>query len=179
MPYMEQVSCHGPHMNNMITIYGTGIVWSPHMYIWSTTCMIWWSCLTLLSMTLMVPHTLYGIGIWWSPLPYTEQVSYGPPYVCMVPQHISSEGPPYLIWNMYHMVPPHVWSDGLLLTLYGTVIIWSPHVYMIFFQASFKRGPLHVLINNKTNANKQAYAKIAEYTRIIHDRYKGFSYMMQ
>ena len=38
-----------------------------------------------------------------------------------------------------------LWSP---LTLYGTGIVWSPHMYdMIFFQASFKRGPLRVLIN--------------------------------
>ena len=43
-----------------LTLYATGIIWSPHMYVWFL-------------------HTLYGVGILWSPLPCMEQVSYGPP----------------------------------------------------------------------------------------------------
>ena len=83
------------------------------------------------------PHTLYGIGIWWSPLPYMEQLSYDPPHVCMVPPHVRclhvlyhSYGPPYLIWNRYHMVP---WHQCMVpLTLYGTGIVWfPPHVHMV------------------------------------------------
>ena len=92
-------------------------------------------------MTLMIPSTLYGIGILWSPLPYMEQVSYGP-HTCMYsPPHVlyDSYGLPYLIWNRYHMVLPHVcmvlhmWSVFMsymtlmvLHTLYGIGILWSP-----------------------------------------------------
>ena len=39
------------------------------------------------------------------------------------------------------MGPPHVQSDGPL-TLYGTGITWSPHMYNMFFQDTFERGPL-------------------------------------
>ena len=41
-------------------------------------------------------HVLYDL---WSPIPYMEYVSWSP---------TSTFGPPYLIWNMHHMVPPHV-----------------------------------------------------------------------
>ena len=47
---------YGPH-----TLYGIGILWSPHMYIWSP---------------LHVPYDSYG-----PPLLYMEQVSYGPPHL--------------------------------------------------------------------------------------------------
>ena len=132
--------------------------------------------------TLMVPHTLYGLGIIWSPtcmygppLPYMEQVSYGPPTCTYGCPHVKwlhvlydSYGPPYLIWNRYHMVLPHVcitshicdmsktygppyliWNRHLMvpLTLYGTGIIWCPHIWYDFFQDSFKRGPLGVLMS--------------------------------
>ena len=51
-------------------------------------------------MTLRVPHTLYGIGMrWFPPLPYTEQVSYGPPTSMYVPHMYlyDSYGPPYFM----------------------------------------------------------------------------------
>ena len=106
LPYMEQVS------------YG------PHMYVWSCLCKVS-SCL----ICLLWPHTLYGIGILWSPLPYMDQVLYGPPHVHMVPCHVKclhvlydSYGPPYLIWNRYHIVPPHV-------------CMVSPHVKYDFFRS--------------------------------------------
>ena len=64
--------------------------------------------------------------IWKSdgfPLPYMEQVLYGPPYLiwnryhmvppltCMVPLTVNDSIPPHLIWNRYLMVPPYfIWN---------------------------------------------------------------------
>ena len=69
-------------------------------------------------MTLMVPHTLYGIGIWWSP--------------------------PYLIWNMYHMV--------------FHIYVWFPYMYdRIFFRPALKESTAcpnnedSLCINNEVN----------------------------
>ena len=81
---------YGPHtlygigiLWSLLTSYGTAIVWSPHMYVWSPHvkclhvlydsydppylicnryCMVP-HLYNMMSMTLMVPHTLYGIGI--------------------------------------------------------------------------------------------------------------------
>ena len=59
------------------------------------------------------------------PLSYMEQVLYGPPQVCMVlyMYYMTHMVLPYLIWNKYLMVP---------LILYGTGIIWFPHMLSVF-----------------------------------------------
>ena len=68
-----------------------------------------------------------------------EQVSYGPPPCMYNPTHMYTPMvSPYLIWNKYCMVPHHVciipltctlqWSPH---TLYGTSIVWSPHICMV------------------------------------------------
>ena len=123
-------------------LYGICIIWSPNMYIWPPHVL----CESY------GPHTLYGIGILWSPLPYMDQVLYGPLTCTYGPPHVKclhvlydSYGPPYLIWNRYHMAPhmyvwsPHmyVWSHHMIsmtlmvpLTLYGTGIVWSPQNYV-------------------------------------------------
>ena len=33
------------------------------------------------------------------------------PHMYVWPPHVQSDGPPYLIWNRYCMVPPHVQYD--------------------------------------------------------------------
>ena len=48
-----------------LNLYGTGIVWFPHMCVWSPY---------MYYMTLFVPLTLYGTGIIWS-----STCTYGPP----------------------------------------------------------------------------------------------------
>ena len=58
-----------------------------------------------------VLHNLYGTAVMFlhmcmgsptcevAPIPYMEQVSYGPPLVCMIPSHVLYEFmvPPYLL----------------------------------------------------------------------------------
>ena len=68
-----------------------------------------------------------------------------PPHLHMVSSHVMClhvlydyYGPPYLIWNRYHMVPqhvhmvPHMYFMTLMAphTLYGIGILWSPLPYM-------------------------------------------------
>ena len=105
-----------------LTLYGTGIIWCPHMYVWFPhmynlmvpltsyrTCIIWpphvWSdgpTLSYCQWLSWFPHTLYGIGIWWSPLPYMEHISYGPWHVCMVPHMYNLMAPlPYMEQILY------------------------------------------------------------------------------
>ena len=136
LPYMEQESYSPP-----ISTYGP------------PTCMIWWSPYLIWNTYHMVPHMYI-----WSPHMYDIifQASFkrGPLYVLTIPPTCmiwlestagnlwlsmwsvfmirvhcgnlvavnDSDGPPYLIWTRYLMVP---------LTLYGTHIIWAPHVYMV------------------------------------------------
>ena len=103
-----------------LTLYGTGIVWSltciygaPHVkclhvlydsygppyLIWNWYHMVphmydmIFSGQHVLNMTLMVP------------IPYMELVFYGPPHVKCLHVLYDSYGPPFLIWNRYHMVP--------------------------------------------------------------------------
>ena len=87
-----------------ITLYGTGIVWSPTHSYGPPTCMIWWS-----------PLTLYGTHIIWSPNTYIwcpHMYIWSPNmYALMVPPYLTindSYDPPYLIWNRYLMVPPYL-----------------------------------------------------------------------
>ena len=70
--------------------------------------------------------------IWWSPLSYIEHVSYGPPTCTYSPPHVQSDGPPYLIWNMYHMVPPHV--------------CMVPYMYNMIFSGQLRKSPLRLLM---------------------------------
>ena len=70
---MDLVSYGSP-----LTLYGTAIVWSPHVHMVSPNV----KCL----------HVFYDSH--GPPIPYMEYVS---------------DGPPYLIWNRYHMVPPHMY----------------------------------------------------------------------
>ena len=60
------------------------------------------------------------------PIPYLIWNRYHvvPPHVHMVPPHVlyDSYGLPYLIWNRHLMVP---------LTLYATGIVCPPHVHMV------------------------------------------------
>ena len=134
LPYMEQVSYGPPHLKCLHVLYD---LWSP--------------------------HTLYGIGIVWSPACTCGS------HMCMVPPHVQYDvndlWSPYLIWNKYLMVLPYLTWTGIVwspttctfgpshvyhlmvpLTLYGTGIIWPPTCTIWFFQDSFDRGPLHVLI---------------------------------
>ena len=97
-------------------------------------------------------HTLYKIGIWWSPLTlYGTGIIWFPPHVHMIPHmwivFMSYDycGPPYLVWDSYHMVPPHVpmvpphvkclpvlYDSYGPHTLCWIGIIWPPkHVYMV------------------------------------------------
>ena len=100
LPYIEQVLYGPPHVHMVphmydlivpLTLYGTHIVWSPTGIVRSP-----YVHMIPPQYDLMVPLTLYGKGIMWSPT-----CTYGPP-------HVKSDGPPCLIWNRYHMVPPHV-----------------------------------------------------------------------
>ena len=119
---MSNMSLMVPH-----TFYGIGILWSPltymeqvsygplYIYIWSLPHV---KFLHILYDSYGPPHTLHGISIVWSP----QNVLY------------EGYGPPYDIWNRYLMVPSYLmWNRYLMvpLTLYGKVIIWSPHVCMV------------------------------------------------
>ena len=65
---MEQVS-YGPSQVCMVppqvvydlwsphTLYGIGTLWFPHMYVWSP------HMYDMMSVSIMLPHTLYRIGI--------------------------------------------------------------------------------------------------------------------
>ena len=126
-----------------LTLYGTGIVWSPHMYIWFLPHVKYLHVLydsygppyLIWNRYVMVPLTLYGTCIVRSPhmwsifvfymTPMVPHTLYGigviwcPPHVCMVLLIVWYDFfmSPYLTWSRYLMVP---------LTLYGTGIIWSP-----------------------------------------------------
>ena len=64
-----------------LTLYVTGIVWSPHMYVWSlphVTCLhVLYDLWSPWNMTLMVPPCL--IWNWYLMVPHRAYVSYGPP----------------------------------------------------------------------------------------------------
>ena len=104
-------------------LYGIGIIWSPTCMYGPPTCTIW----------LMIPHTLYGIGMLWSLLPYMEQVWYGPPTCTYGPptSEVSScliwlLWSPYLIWNRYDMVPPHVYMVPHMWSVLMSYMIYGP-----------------------------------------------------
>ena len=79
-------------------------------------------CLHVLYDSYGPPHTCYGIGIIWSPYMY---------HVCVVPLHVlyDSYGTLYLIWNRYHIVPPHVHMVPPTFEVSSCLIwlLWSPH----------------------------------------------------
>ena len=148
IPYMEQVSYGPPHvhvvshmwsvlisyMTLMVphTLYRIGIIWSPHMYVWSPH---------MCYMTLMFPHTWYGTGIAWSPHMWSIFMSYMTLLVLhtlyglvIIWSSTCTFGPPtctiwcqWLLWS-----PSLIWNRYLMVsfTLYGTGIIWSPHMYV-------------------------------------------------
>ena len=61
-----------------VTLYGTGIIWSPHMYVWSPNMydlmvppyLIWNRYHMVPSHVCMVPLTVNDYL--WSPIPYME-----------------------------------------------------------------------------------------------------------
>ena len=142
------------------TLYAIGIIWSPHMYIWSSltvygTDIIWfpWHVHMVLP-HMKCLHVIYDR----SPIPCIEWVLYGPPQLVLY----DSYGPPYLIWNGYCMVPQHVCMVPPCVkclhvlygfysphTLYGIGIVWSPpHVHMVPHMYYVTYGP-HYLIWNR------------------------------
>ena len=108
-----------PHMYDKVSSGPPYVLWSPHV-----------KCLHVLYDSYGPPYLIWNryhmvpYMYIWPPLPYMEQVLYGP-LTCMYGPHMwhlhvlhDSYGPPYLIWNRYHMVnptymhgPPHVIYD--------------------------------------------------------------------
>ena len=102
----------------MVPTYTIWFLWYPIPYMEQVShCPPTCEVSSWLIWLLWSPHTLYGIGIVWSP-------------------HIlyDSYGTPYLIWNRYLVVLPHLKCLHVLYdsygphTLYGIGIVWSPHI---------------------------------------------------
>ena len=125
LPYMEQVSYGPPPHVHMV----------PHM----------WSVF-MSYVTLMVPHTLYGIGIVCPPLVHMVPHMYCMTLMAPIPyMEWASYGPPYLIWNRYHMVPPHVKCPHVLYDSYGPpYLIWNRYC----MSPTCTYGPPHVLYDS-------------------------------
>ena len=77
-------------------------------------------------MTLMVPPYLIWNRCLMAPLPYMEHISYSPPTCAYGTSHVCMVTPTCMIW----------WSP---LTLYGTGIIWFPHMYNLIFSGHFQK----------------------------------------
>ena len=145
LPYMEQLSYGPPHVKCLHVLYDLWfpyLIWNryctvPHksymilIVLWSSPYLIWnrYHIVPPHVKCLHVLHDYYG-----PPIPYLER--YKVPHMYVWSPYLIWNGPLYLIWNRYHMVPPCMYGPPTC--MYGPPyimtwcqwLLWSPIPYI-------------------------------------------------